>query len=80
MRSIDDPFSMTRQQRRGEVASILAAGILRLHVRAAISDGPKVPEISPDSPSACLEVPGETVLSVSTVVNGRRETTKRRDV
>ena len=67
MRPIDDPSSLTPDQRRAAVANILAAGILRLQTRAALSDetsdlpGPKKPE---DSAAPSLEVPDETVLSV----------------
>ena len=39
-----------------ELASLLAAGVLRLHARAALSG---------DSNGPCLEVSDETVLSVS---------------
>jgi hypothetical protein len=63
MRPIDDPNHLTPDQRRDEVASILAAGILRLHARAALSSE-KVPEKSPELASAHLEVSAETVLSV----------------
>ena len=62
MRSIDDPFSMTPDERFSEIATILAGGVLRLHARAAIS-ADKL-EKSPDSAAAGLEVSGETVLSV----------------
>ena len=64
MRSIDDPASLAPDARRSEVASILAAGILRLHARVAIPADVPAPEISPDSATTCLEVPAETVLSV----------------
>jgi len=37
MRSFDDPSSMTPDERLSEVATILAAGVLRLHARAALS-------------------------------------------
>jgi hypothetical protein len=50
MRPHDDPATMTADERLREVAGILAAGILRLHSRAALQD--------------CLEVPTETVLTV----------------
>jgi hypothetical protein len=63
MRSTDDPSSLAPDARRSEVASILAAGILRLHAHMAIP-GDVPPEISPNSATACLEVPAETVLSV----------------
>ena len=67
MRPIDDPSSLTPDQRRAAVANILAAGILRLQTRAALTHetsdlpGPKKPE---DSATPSLEVPDETVLSV----------------
>lgn len=50
-------------ERLREVAAILAAGILRLHQRAALP-----PEVAPNKlaelPAAGLEVSDETVLSV----------------
>ena len=66
MRPFDAPSSLTPDQRRAAVANILAAGILRLHTRAALSEaselpGPEKPE---DSATPSLEVPDETVLSV----------------
>ncbi len=64
MQSTDDLSSLAPDARRAEVASILAAGILRLHARVAISGDVPPPEISPDSTTACLEVPAKTVLSV----------------
>jgi hypothetical protein len=64
MRSTDDLSSWAPDARRLEVASILAAGILRLHARVAIPGDVPAPEISPDSATTCLEVPAETVLSV----------------
>ena len=67
MRSTGDRSSITPEPRHSEVASILAAGVLRLHTRAAIPDDPEQFLASgnlakTDSPG--LEVPGETVLSV----------------
>ncbi|WDI40472.1 hypothetical protein [Bremerella sp. P1] len=67
MRPFDDSISMTPDERRAAIAKILAAGILRLHTRAALpsasasSSDVKNTE-NPGSPR--LEVPGETVLSV----------------
>jgi hypothetical protein len=67
MRPIDDPTFLTPDERLAEVASILAAGILRLHARAAMPDDAE-PRLAPENPaesgSSGLEVPGETVLSV----------------
>lgn len=67
MRSIDDPAHLTPDQRLAEVASILAVGVLRLHMRAAIPDDAgqiPVPENLGKSDSPGLAVPSETVLSV----------------
>ena len=67
MRSIDDPAFLTPDQRLAEVASILAAGVLRLHARAAIPDDPEqlvAPGNLGKSGSPRLEVFDETVLSV----------------
>ena len=67
MRSIDDPAHLTPDQRLAEVASILAVGVLRLHMRAAIpEDAGQIParENLRKSVSPGLEVPGETVLTV----------------
>jgi hypothetical protein len=51
-----------------EIAAILAAGIVRMKSRVAISDS----EFAADPqelPAACLEVSSESVLSVTNVVN-----------
>ncbi|MGE0769287.1 MAG: hypothetical protein AB7L90_22825 [Hyphomicrobiaceae bacterium] len=63
MRPINDPSFLTPDERRSEVASILAAGVLRLHARAALPGDP-APEKPPESGLSGLEVPDETVLSV----------------
>ncbi len=63
MRPIDDPTLLTPDQRREEVASILAAGVLRLHARAALSPAGS-PQKSPELTSQRLEVSDKTVLSV----------------
>jgi len=60
----DDPSLLTPDERRAEVANILAAGILRLHNRAAIPGDDPPAEISPELTAACLEVPAKIVLSV----------------
>lgn len=60
----DDPSLLTPNERRAELAAIFAAGILRLHARTAIPSDDPPAEISPESATACLEVPAETVLSV----------------
>jgi hypothetical protein len=60
----DDPSLLTPNERRTELAAIFAAGILRLRSRAALPGVSSPSEISPESATACLEVPTETVLSV----------------
>ena len=67
MRPCDDPSSLTPDQCRAAVANILAAGILRLQTRAALSDATRQlprPEKPAKSAAPSLEVPDETVLSV----------------
>ena len=67
MRPIDDPSSLTPDERLAEVANLLATSILRLHSRAALSNDVarrSSPENPPESAAACLEVSDETVLSV----------------
>lgn len=64
MRPIDNPSSLTPDERLSEVAAILAGGFLRLHVRAALSGGNPAPENPPNSDRAGLEVSEETVLTV----------------
>ena len=64
MRPIDDPSFLTPDERLSEVAGILAAGVLRLHARAALCGDDPGLEKSPDSGPAGLEVSEKTVLSV----------------
>jgi hypothetical protein len=67
MRPHDDPAAMTADERLHEVAAILAAGILRLRSRAALPTDPgqdSGPKNLQESGQDCLEVCGETVLSV----------------
>ena len=52
---------MAQQERLREVAEILAAAIIRLRLRAALS-GPLVPDEK--SAPTCLELSSETTLSV----------------
>lgn len=59
--------------RSSEIAAILAAGVLRLHARAALAPGVN-PDQSLDSGRQDLELSPETVLSVS------RELTVPRDL
>jgi len=49
MRPIDDPTPLKPDRRREEVASTLAAGVIRLHARAALSpegSSEKSPELT----------------------------------
>jgi hypothetical protein len=64
MTSFDDPAALSSDERLSAVASILAAGILRLQSRAALAAQVAESEIPPDSDPVCLEVSTKTVLSV----------------
>jgi hypothetical protein len=67
MRLCDDPLSLTPEERLREVARLLAAGVLRLRAHparaAGLAEHPG-PENTAKTERDCLEVPGETVLSV----------------
>jgi hypothetical protein len=69
MRYHDDPELLTAAERLQSVARILAAGVLRLHARAALTVesgahcGPPNPS---ESGQDCLELPAETGLSEHT--------------
>ena len=78
----DDDIFLTPAARFCELAEILAAGILRLHVREALVANSDVDpaEKLPEPGSARLEVPAETVLSVHTRVNGFREPRTRSEL
>ncbi len=58
-----DPANMTPEQRLAEVAAILAAGVLRLHRRAAIPAPPDAPVNSENSAQKSLDCFRETRLS-----------------
>lgn len=78
----DDDVFLTPAARLCELAGILAAGILRLHVREALiadSDGDPAENLA-EPGSARLEVPADTVLSVHTRVNGFREPRTRSEL
>jgi hypothetical protein len=67
MRPSDDSIPLTPDERLAEVASILAAGVLRLHTRMALSPdaaGLSARKSPAKSAAPGLEVPDETVLSV----------------
>jgi len=64
----NDPSNLTTADRRREIASILARGVIRWH-RCAKSAGiinAEKSEKSPPSGETCLELPGKTRLSVGT--------------
>jgi hypothetical protein len=93
MRPIDDPSFLTPDERLSEVASILAAGVLRLHARAAIpGDDLELARHEGDSPIFVgrkwdsPRIPAQPALrfprkpcSVSIVVNGSRDPKTRRE-
>jgi hypothetical protein len=58
--------TMTPEQRRGEVAEILAAAVVRLRLRAALPTERPGTEKPAESAVNPLEVPSETRLSVHT--------------
>ena len=64
MISTTDPEAMTADERRLEVASILARGLLR-RVRMAETADLSPPKKVSKEPRNCLEVPSETRLSVA---------------
>lgn len=66
MRPFAPPSELSPEQRRRELTSILAAGILRLrkHRLLAAEPAPTPRESSLKSAAPCLEVSDETVLSV----------------
>ncbi len=57
-----DPADMTADGRLAEVAAILAAAVLRLRDRAAVSGGESAVRFSADSGQIGLEVPAEMRL------------------
>jgi hypothetical protein len=60
---------LTADERLRELAALLARGLLRLRDRRLLPDAASphpLPEKTPESASNCLELPGETVLSVHT--------------
>ena len=67
MRHCDDPAELSPEQRRRELAGILAQGVLRLRkCRRLIGEVGAPPTAAPESSAGRLEVSGETVLSVHT--------------
>jgi len=66
-----EAHSMSADERRREVAAILARGILRLGRNARIGGNMHAPE-SQNLPKNGLELPGDTRLSVSDGTRGLR--------
>lgn len=64
MISTCDPETMTEQERREEVASILAQGMLR-YMRAAKSTLSEADKTSSLGPQTGLDLPAKTRLSVA---------------
>jgi len=64
MRPVLYPDCLTDEQRFREIAGILAAGVLRLHARAALL--PPNSEKTPNSEQDCLDVAAEIALTVHT--------------
>ncbi len=65
-RNFENADDLTAKQRRCEIASILAAGILRLRSRAGLPpavSAPPASEKADNSAPNCLEVPDESRLS-----------------
>ena len=68
MLSTVPPSSLSATARRSEIAAILAAGIVRMKSRLAITDS-EFDDDPAELPAACLELSSESVLSVTNVVN-----------
>lgn len=65
MRPFTPPSELSPEQRRRELTGILAAGILRLRKHRLLAAEPgQTPRESSLESASCLEVSGETVLSV----------------
>jgi hypothetical protein len=68
MSPFNDAADLSAEERRHQVAAILAMGVLRLirRRRATGEPVPSSPKISGEFSATCLEVSDETVLSVHT--------------
>ena len=65
MRHFDDPGQMTAEQRSHEIASILAAGLLRLQQRPTSSpESGRTCQDPSESGTSGLELPAQKGLSV----------------
>ena len=69
MVDFSDEDMLTARDRRREVASILAKGVVRWHRRAKVVGLENAPE-SPVFAEKSLELPGETRLSVAGGTHG----------
>jgi hypothetical protein len=67
VRSVNDPSSLTPDERLSEIASTLADGVLRLHARAALPGDNHRPDTLPVANPASVEVAEETMLSGNSV-------------
>jgi hypothetical protein len=65
MRQHSDPDHLSPEQRRQAIAVVLAAGLLRLTERPPTLHATRTENLA-DSSGDCLEVSGETRLSVHT--------------
>jgi hypothetical protein len=66
---VSEPIAMSSGERLSRVSEILAAGILRLRDRVALTaeHGPTLPTQNvQNSVRACLDVPSETSVTVHT--------------
>jgi hypothetical protein len=64
MRDNREVASMTPDRRRDAIVRILAAGVLRLHTRAALTVTTTSPENPVKSAPNCLELGGDSRLTV----------------
>jgi hypothetical protein len=65
MRPLDDPTSLSPEQRLSELAGILAAGLLRL-APGSNSIPHSAPQKLPESAANCLDVSGDPSVTVQT--------------
>jgi hypothetical protein len=69
MRPYDDPRFLSSEERFEALACLLAVGLLRLRERGALATAPgehPAPKNPEKTGNSCLELSGETVLSVHT--------------
>jgi hypothetical protein len=68
MRTAADSSALSPNERRHDLAALLAGAVLRLHARAAIP----APENHSNSDQDCLELPADPRLSVHTGYEAER--------